>query len=78
MVLPNLPRFAKIFIVILVDVSSCVLSTWLALYVRLGEFVTLSNHALVAVVLSSFTAILIFSLYGLYKEIFVSAASLFC
>ena len=47
--LPNLPRFAKIFIVILVDVSSCVLSTWLALYVRLGEFVTLSNHALVAV-----------------------------
>ena len=47
-----LPRYTKRFIVLLVDISSCVMTVWLAFYLRLGEFVSLSGNAFWAVALS--------------------------
>tara|TARA_B100000963_G_scaffold92696_1_gene79831 strand:- start:7091 stop:8911 length:1821 start_codon:yes stop_codon:yes gene_type:complete len=54
----------------MVDVSICVLSTWIAIYLRLGEFIALSNINLVVVVIPSLMAISIFFVFGLYREIF--------
>ena len=39
-----LPRFAKRAIALSVDTSLCVLSVWLAFYLRLGEFVSLTGN----------------------------------
>ena len=65
-----LPRFAKRFIVLTVDVSICTLTVWLSLCLRLGELVVLSGNFLWL----SFTAIAIsiplFVLSGLYRSIF--------
>ena len=66
----GLPRYAKILIAVVTDVSLCVLTIWLAFYIRLDEFVKLSNEALIAVALSAITAITIFFAFGLYREIF--------
>ena len=66
----RLPRYLKVFIALTVDVSFCVLATWLAYYFRLGEFVALSNRAFIVVTLSTITAIVVFYLFGLYREIF--------
>jgi hypothetical protein len=44
-----LPRAAKPFVALLVDGGLCVLTVWLAYYLRLGEFVALSGNALWAV-----------------------------
>jgi hypothetical protein len=38
----GLPRYAKRFIALTVDISLCILTVWLAFYLRLGEFVSLS------------------------------------
>ncbi len=64
------PRYLKVAIAIMVDVSICVLSTWIAIYLRLGEFIALSNINLVVVVIPSLMAISIFFVFGLYREIF--------
>lgn len=66
----TLPRFTKVFLVITVDISVCVLSTWLAFYLRLGEFVTLVGEPLWAVLVSLVLAIPIFMATGLYRAIF--------
>ena len=66
----SLPRSAKIGVVICVDSSLIILSVWLAYYLRLGEFVTLSDTALVAVMTSIFFALPIFFISGLYRAIF--------
>ena len=66
----SLPRSAKIGVVICVDSSLIILSVWLAYYLRLGEFVTLSGTALVAVMTSIFFALPIFFISGLYRAIF--------
>jgi FlaA1/EpsC-like NDP-sugar epimerase len=66
----SLPRLAKRFIAILLDVSLCVLTVWLAYYLRLGEFVILSGNALLAIGISVFLAIPIFIMFGLYRAIF--------
>ncbi len=65
-----LPRAAKRFVVLVVDASLAVLCTWLAFYLRLGEFVTLSNNALVAAVASILIALPIFIFSGFYRAIF--------
>ena len=44
-----LPRAAKRFVALSVDLGLCILTVWLAYYLRLGEFVTLSGPALWAV-----------------------------
>ena len=65
-----LPRNAKIIIAVVVDVTLCVLSIWLALYLRLGEFVALSNVTLFAAGFSIVTAVPVLFTLGLYREIF--------
>lgn len=66
----GLPRFAKRFVVLTVDLSLCILTVWLAYYLRLGEFVALSGNALWAVGLSIGLALPIFILSGLERAIF--------
>ena len=65
-----LPRWAKRFVVLAVDTALCVLTVWLAYYLRLGEFVALSGNALLAVVAAIGIALPIFIVSGLYRAIF--------
>lgn len=65
-----LPRWAKRIVVLALDFALCVLTVWLAYYLRLGEFVTLSGNSLFAVVASLAVALPIFVLTGLYRAIF--------
>jgi FlaA1/EpsC-like NDP-sugar epimerase len=65
-----LPRAAKRFVALSVDMGLCVLTVWLAYYLRLGEFVTLSGNALWAVGASIGIALPIFVVSGLYRAIF--------
>jgi hypothetical protein len=41
-----LPRWAKRTVVLIVDAALCVLTVWLAYYLRLGEFVSMSGNTL--------------------------------
>ncbi len=72
----ELPRAVKRLTVFLVDIVLCFLSVWLAFYLRLGEFITLSREEpwssgfLHATTGSVMLAIPIFVLSGLYKAIF--------
>jgi FlaA1/EpsC-like NDP-sugar epimerase len=65
-----LPRVAKRFVALSVDLALCVLTVWLAFYLRLGEFVALSGAALWAVGASVAIALPIFIVSGLYRAIF--------
>lgn len=65
-----LPRSAKRTVAIMVDMSLCVLTVWLAYYMRLGEFVTLSGNALIATGVSMALCLLVFVVFGLYRAIF--------
>lgn len=66
----GLPRWAKRAVALFVDVSLCVLTVWLAYYLRLGEFVLLSGNALYAVAVSVAIALPVFIVSGLYRAIF--------
>ena len=65
-----LPRAAKRFVALVVDLGLCVLTVWLAYYLRLGEFVALSGNALLAVAVAIGIALPIFIVSGLYRAIF--------
>ena len=65
-----LPRPAKRAVALLVDLALCVLSVWLAFYLRLGELVPLTGPALWAVVGAVVLALPIFVVSGLYRAIF--------
>ncbi|WP_433692515.1 polysaccharide biosynthesis protein [Herbaspirillum seropedicae] len=65
-----LPRAAKRLIALFVDLSLCILSVWLAFYLRLGEFVALSGNALWAIAAAVGIALPIFVISGLYRAIF--------
>lgn len=65
-----MPRAAKRLLVLTVDASLCVLTVWLAFYLRLGEFVALSGPALWAALASVAIALPIFIVFGLYRAIF--------
>jgi FlaA1/EpsC-like NDP-sugar epimerase len=65
-----LPRTAKRFVALSVDLSLCVLSVWLAYYLRLGVFVSISGNALWAIAVSIGIALPIFVVSGLYRAIF--------
>lgn len=65
-----LPRAAKRFVALVVDLALCILTIWLAYYLRLGEFVSLSGNALLAVAASIGIALPIFVVSGLYRAIF--------
>ncbi len=62
----NLPRYAKNVIVIAIDLSLCIICTWLAFYLRLDEFVTFRSLPLNITLVSILLAIPIFWLSGLY------------
>jgi FlaA1/EpsC-like NDP-sugar epimerase len=64
------PRTIKRFVAILVDLGLCVLATWLAFYLRLGEFLPLSGNTLWPLIVSIGLALPIFIAYGLYRAIF--------
>ncbi len=71
-----LPRTAKRFVALLVDLSLCVLTVWLAYYLRLGEFISFAGvsewaqGAVWAVGASVAIALPIFIVSGLYRAIF--------
>ncbi len=66
----SLPRAAKRIIVILVDISLCTLTVWLAFYLRLGDFIPLSQTAFITVVASVLIALPVFIVSGLYRAVF--------
>jgi len=71
-----LPRPAKRFVALMVDLSLCVLTVWLAYYLRLGEVISFSGSsewaqgAVWAGVASVSIALPIFVVSGLYRAIF--------
>jgi FlaA1/EpsC-like NDP-sugar epimerase len=66
----GLPRWTKRLIVLALDTALCILTVWLAYYLRLGEFVALSGAASLAVVAAISFALPIFLWSGLYRAIF--------
>ena len=66
----GLPRAAKRFVALSVDLGLCVLTVWFSYYLRLGDFVALSSGALWAVAASIGIALPIFMVSGLYRAIF--------
>jgi FlaA1/EpsC-like NDP-sugar epimerase len=66
----GLSRPVKRVIALFVDISTCVLTVWLAFYLRLNEFVPLTGSTLLPVFVSIFLAIPIFVTSGLYRSIF--------
>jgi FlaA1/EpsC-like NDP-sugar epimerase len=69
-----LPRTLKRFLALGMDASLCVLTVWLAYYLRLGEWVRLSNDPewmpIWAILGSLALALPIFVISGLYRAIF--------
>lgn len=65
-----LPRHVKRAVVLAVDVTLCVLTVWLAFYLRLGEFQPLSGALLWPAGVSVTFAIPILITSGLYRAIF--------
>lgn len=65
-----LPRSLKRLIVLGIDLGLCVLTVWIAFYLRLGEFVRLQGDGWPAAVISPLIAIPIFVRFGLYRAIF--------
>ena len=68
--LPSQPRSVKTFFGISLDFACSIFSVWVAYYLRLGDFVSLSERGLSALVLSILIAFPIFYFFGLYKTIF--------
>ena len=71
----NLPRYAKKIMVIIIDLSLCVFSTWFALYLRLEEYIKINDVTNLSLLISVLFAIPIFWIMGLYKTIFRFAGS---
>jgi len=65
-----LPRYAKRIIALAVDAALCVLTVWLAYYLRLGGFVPLTGPAIWVVLASLGLALPVFIVSGLYRAIF--------
>jgi FlaA1/EpsC-like NDP-sugar epimerase len=71
-----MPRLAKRFIALTLDLSLCVLTVWIAYYLRLGEFISFTGQsdwaqgAVWASLASICLAIPIFIFSGLYRAIF--------
>ena len=65
-----MPRFAKRLIVLLVDSSLAVVTIWLALYLRLGEFYAITGPYLTAALLAIGLGLPVFVVFRLYRAIF--------
>ena len=66
----SLPRSLKRGLVLGVDAGLCVLSVWLAFYLRLGVFVPLAGAMVWPVLVSFLLALPIFITSGLYRALF--------
>ncbi|MDA0983846.1 MAG: nucleoside-diphosphate sugar epimerase/dehydratase [Proteobacteria bacterium] len=65
-----LPRLVKRCVVLALDVALCVLTVWLAFYLRLGEWVSFTGPVILAVVASWVLALPVIIASGLYRAIF--------
>jgi FlaA1/EpsC-like NDP-sugar epimerase len=65
-----IPRPLKRWLVLALDAGLCVLTVWLAFYLRLGVFVPLSGAPIWPVLVSVVLALPIFITSGLYRAIF--------
>jgi len=71
-----MPRLVKRFVALSIDFSLCILTVWLAYYLRLGEITffmgqsDLAQSAVWASAVSIVLAVPIFILFGLYRAIF--------
>lgn len=65
----ELPRAAKRLVAIIVDAAICLLTTWLAYYLRLGEWPQFTDLRWVSIV-TSLLALPVFGLFGIYRAIF--------
>ena len=65
----DVPRVAKRVIVLLVDVCLCLIATWIAFFLRLGEFVEF-ERLFIPTLVSVILAIPIFVVTGFYRAIF--------
>ena len=66
----NKPRSVKTIIALSIDITSCIVSFWIAYYLRLGEFLPLSQKGGNAILVSLMISLPIFIFFGLYKAIF--------
>jgi len=71
-----MPRAGKMVLAVCVDLSLCILTVWLAFYLRLGEFISLVHQSdwaqglIRSSAFAIFLAIPIFVISGLYRAIF--------
>ena len=65
----SLPRLVKRSVVLLSDAGLCVLTVWIAYYLRLGTWVALSDTGWQATVLS-LIVLPILSMFGVYRTVF--------
>jgi FlaA1/EpsC-like NDP-sugar epimerase len=59
----------KTLLLIFIDLMSCILSIWLALYIRLDTFYPIIKLPIIFVLLSTILLILIFIIFDIYKTI---------
>lgn len=65
-----LPRPIKRGVVLILDAILCILSVWLAFYLRIGSFTALSGSAIWPAAVSVALALPVFIISGLYRAIF--------
>ena len=66
----SIHRYHKRLIAIITDVALCILSTWLAFFIRLEELILFKDLNFYPSLISCITAIPIFWSFGLYRTIF--------
>jgi FlaA1/EpsC-like NDP-sugar epimerase len=66
----RVPRGQKRVFALFVDASLCVLTVWVAYYLRLGEWVWLRNTQWLSLLASLLFALPLFIMFGLYRAIF--------
>ena len=68
--LVDLPRWQKRVLVLSCDVALCIVSAWIAFYLRTGVFHALHGRVVLSILLSIGLAVPIFVFSGLYRAIF--------
>ena len=66
----SLPRLIKRGVALAVDAGLCIVTVWLAIYLRMGEFYALTGPYAWAAFTSIVIAIPVFVITGLYRAIF--------
>ena len=65
----KLPRVIKHSIVIIADIFMCMLTSWLAFFLRTGEFIDVGPPLLWVMLVSICIAVPLFSIFGLYQTV---------